>query len=161
MHIVVSAREIRACIAFATCVAITVMNLILVFITNTESIVTNCLGLWEFLAIQSTVDCIALILFILAICCSDHSQTCGEISTAVAALTVFMTLGTLCFAGCGALIFAGGNDNCVSAQKSSCMIIVSSIMVAIDGVLLIIVTVISVRWVCNVETRPAMATVEV
>jgi hypothetical protein len=119
------------------------------------------MGMWEFLAVQSAVDCIVLVLFVLAICCSGCSQSFGEISTAVAALTAFMTLGTLCFAGCGALIYAVANEDCMKAQQSSYIIIASSILVAIDGILLIMVTVTSVRWVCNVETRPAMATAEV
>ena len=159
----ISVREIQICIAFAICVVITVSNILIVVDTNTEGIVTHCLGLWEFLAVQSAVDCTTLTLFMLAMCCSDHTHNRGEISKAIAALTAFMTLGTLCFAGCGAIIYAATNEYCMNdiRQKAPYMMIASSILVTIDGISLITVTIVSVWWVCNVESRPSMATAQV
>ena len=129
-------------------VVITVITFIIVVNTHASDMMTQCLGLWEFLAFQSAINCLVVIVCISSQLCTCLSRIQSEFMVLLVGMTTFIAIGALSSGGIISIVTATQNKACMNEIGPNLYIITaSSSLLAIDTLSFIATAVIGTSWI--------------
>ena len=127
-------------------VVITVITFLI--LVNAERMMTQCLGLWEFLAFQSAINCLVVIVCISSQLCTCLSRIQSEFMVLLVGMTTFIAIGALSSGGIISTVTATQNKACMNEIGPNLYIITaSSSLLAIDTLSFIATAVIGTSWI--------------